>query len=290
MNKVIRIASIFASSFLFLFVSNCKKETILVSDNDAPTINNVPAIKIENYINRVFIDLLGREPLDSEMAAELNTLKNENLSKEAREALFTKLQSGTDFITGDTSYTHAYHQYLYNLAKIRCLEGASDAAIKERINGANDPAEILKLQKVLSSRADFLAGDIQYHDMFARMIYNDLYDQINMNSFNFVNATFDNLLWRFPTNAEFNEGYTMVEFNNSGSLFGQIGQNKQDYVQIITSSAEMFEGLIIFAFQQLVSRRPTTEETASLLADFIENKDFKIIQRQIMATDEYANF
>ena len=24
-----------------------------------------------------------------------------------------------------------------------------------------------------------------------------------MNSFNFVNATFDNLFWRFPTNAEF---------------------------------------------------------------------------------------
>ena len=52
---------------ILLIAISCQKETIHVPDNDAPIINNVPAIKIENYINRVFIDLIGREPFDAEI-------------------------------------------------------------------------------------------------------------------------------------------------------------------------------------------------------------------------------
>jgi hypothetical protein len=40
----------------------------------------------------------------------------------------------------------------------------------------------------------------------------------------------------------------------------------------------------------LLSRRPTTEETAELLNDFYQHRDIRIIQRHIMVTDEYANF
>ncbi len=285
-----RATKIICGIVILLITFSCKKETIIVPDNNAPIINNVPAIKIENYINRVFIDLIGREPFDTEMEFELQALKSGNLSKDSREALITKLQTSTDFIEGDTSYTRAYHQHLYNLAKIRCIEGASDAKINEEIDGASDPADILRLQQVLSSRADLQNGLIQYNEVFARMIYNLVYDQINMNSFNFVNATFDNLLWRYPTNSEFQEGYQMVEYNNSATIFGQIGQNKADYVNIISNSREIYEGMIIWSFQQILSRPPTTEETASLLEDFINHQDIKIIQRQIMATDEYANF
>ncbi len=288
-------AFIHATKFSFgivilLSTFSCKKETIIVPDNDAPIINNVPAIKIENYINRVFIDLIGREPLDTEMELELQALKSGNLSKETRAAFITKLQTNTDYIEGDTSYSRGYHQHLYNLAKIRCIEGASDAKIYEKIDGTSDPADILRLQQVLSSRADLQNGLIQYNEMFARMIYNLVYDQINMNTFNFVNASFDNLMWRYPTNAEFQEGYEMVEYNNSATIFGEIGQNKSDYVNIISNSREMYEGMIIWAFQQLLSRPPTTEETAVLLEDFINHRDIKIIQREIMKTDEYANF
>jgi hypothetical protein len=290
MSAFIRATKIGFGIIIFFIFTSCTKETIHVPDNDAPIINNVPSIKIENYINRVFIDLIGREPFDSEMEMELNALKNAGLTKESREALIAKLQTNTDFIEGDTSYTQAYHQHLYDLAKIRCLEGKSDSDIADEIGDAEDPADALRLQMVLSSRKDLQNGLINYNEVFARMVYNLVYDEINMNTFNFVNATFDNLLWRFPTNAEFQEGYEMVEYNNSAVIFGEVGQNKTDYVNIISNSREIYEGMIIWAFQQILSRPPSTEETAALLEDFINHQDIKIIQRQIMATDEYANF
>jgi len=40
----------------------------------------------------------------------------------------------------------------------------------------------------------------------------------------------------------------------------------------------------------LLARRPTTEETAAILEDFIQHKDLRLIQRVVMVTDEYANF
>ena len=290
MSVLIRATNYICGIVILLIAISCQKETVHVPDNDAPIINNVPAIKIENYINRIFIDLIGREPFDSEMANELQKLKEGNLSKESREILIEKLQTNTGFIEGDTSYAQAYHQHLYNLAKIRCIEGASDAQITEFINGSSDPAAIVRLQLVLSSRKDLQDGLITYNEVLGRMVYNLIYDEINMNTFNFVNATFDNLLWRFPTNAEFQEGYEMVEYNNSATIFGQIGQNKTDYTNIISNSREIYEGMIIWVFQQILARPPSTEETAALLEDFINHKDIKTIQRQIMVTDEYANF
>ena len=52
----------------------------------------------------------------------------------------------------------------------------------------------------------------------------------------------------------------------------------------------MFEGILIWAYQQLLSRRPTTAETFLLLEDFYTHRDIKLIQQHIMSSDEYANF
>ncbi len=282
----------YTSVILFLLIgfSACKKETITLSGNTPPLINNVPAVKIENYVNRIFIDLIGREPLDNEMATEVENLRQADLSKDARLTLIQKLQTNTVFIEGDTSYQKAYHQHLYNLAKVRLIEGASDRYIKETIGGSEDSLLIMKLQAVLDSKLDMEQGFITYDQMLGRMIFNAVYDQINMNSFNFVNATFDNLLWRFPTNTEFEAGYDMVEFEFERSIFGTTGSSKTDYVAIISSTDELFEGIIIWAYQTILARFPTTEETAQLLDDYIQHKDIRLVQQHIMIKDEYANF
>ena len=146
------------------------------------------------------------------------------------------------------------------------------------------------MQLVIQSRTDFENNVIDITELFARMVNNPAYDEINMNTFNFVNATFDNLLWRFPTDAEFSAGFQMIEHGNAAALFGQTGQSKDDYIQIITNSREMYEGLVIWVYQQLLARRPSTEETAAVLSDFIEHKDFRKIQQAVMETNDYANF
>ena len=241
---------------ILLFCLSCSQEELItISDNEAPLVNHVPSIKIESYINRVFIDLLGREPTDEEMNRELTKLKQAQLSKAARMTLIIQLQTGTQFIVGDTSYQRAYYQNLYDLAKIRCIEGVSDAKIAELSSSDEDE---LRTQAVLITRMDLQNGTIQMHEAFARMIDNPVYDIINMNSFNFVNASFDNLLWRFPTQAEFSAGFKMVEHQQGATLFGENGQDKTTYIQILTESREMFEGLLIWTYQQLLSRRPSS--------------------------------
>lgn len=276
--------------FSLLFSSCWKEETVTITNNQPPIVNNVPAIKIENYVNRIFIDLLGREPLDNEMTAEVATLRQADLSTESREALIVKLQVDTNFIEGDTSYQRAYYQHLYDLAKIRTLEGVSEAQIGEFLSTTEVLEDSMRLLKIYQSRTDMQSGEITIEEMFGRMIYNNVYDEINMNTTNFVNASFDNLLWRFPTQTEFQAGFNMVEFNISETFFGEIGTNRQDYVDIFINSREMFEGLIIWVYQQTLQRRPTTEETFVLLEDFYTNRDIREIQKVVMVTDEYANF
>lgn len=274
---------------LFSFLS-CKKETVILDDNIPPIVNNIPIVKIENYVNRIFIDLLGREPLDGELEAETLALRDANLVRDARQVLIQKLQTSTDFIEGDTSYLHAYHQHLYSLAKGRCLEGASDADINDVIGGSNDEEVIEKLVLVKKSKSDLQTGTISIEKMFGRMINNAVYDDINMNTFNLVRASFDNLLWRYPTNFEFQAGFNMVDFETEEMLFGQAGSSREDYTEILINSREMFEGLVIWAYRQLLARDPSTVETVTLLDDFYADKDFTKIQLTIMVTDEYAGF
>lgn len=274
-----------------IFFSSCwKKETVTIANNQPPIINNVPAIKIENYVNRIFIDLLGREPLNVEMAAEVAALRTADLSIAARETLIIKLQTATDFIEGDTSYQRAYYQHLYDLAKIRTMEGASEAEINLALASIEDPIDSIRLEEVKASRIEMQTGILSIEKMFGRMIYNKVYDAINMNTTNFVNASFDNLLWRYPTQTEFQAGFNMVEFSIPESFFGQTGTNRQDYVDIFINSREMFEGLIIWVYQQTLQRRPTTQETFVLLEDFYTHRDIRKVQRVVMVTDEYANF
>ena len=282
-----------AFCYLLLLLSclACKEETLVLDGNAPPNANRVSAIQIDTYVNRVFIDLLGREPVDAELATEAATLRAADLSVEAREELIVRLQTGTDFIEGDTSYRYAYTQQLYNLVKTRCLEGIGDAVIRNTyLTAAATPEDYQRLVDVLDIRPQLRAGAITFDEVFARLIYNDVYDVINMNTFNFVNASFDNLLWRFPTQAEFQAGFRMVENETTETIFGGTGTNRADYVQLLTSNLEFYEGLLIWQFEYLLARRPTTQETAALLAPFFENKDLEAVQRKLMVTDEYAGF
>lgn len=285
----------------------CKKDPDLVLDNDAPYYSEVSDLLIENYINRVYIDQIGREPFDSEMNSERLTLKAADLNFEAREAMIIKLQSNTDFIPGDISYKHAYYNRLYEQGKARFMEAASNGEIQEvmgpiaggidndSLNGnweglAERYAQLARLQAVLDSEEKYMTGEMEISDVCAAMVNNAVYDEINMNTFNFVNASFDNMFFRFPTEQEFYTGYNMVEYNQPGSLLGASGQNKEEYVRILADSREFYEGLIVWSYQILLAREPSTAETNTLMMDLYTDHDLQMVQRTIMITDEYAHF
>jgi hypothetical protein len=286
----------------------CRKTTqVVVPDNVAPWYDGIPTVLVENYINRLFIDLQGREPIDSEMVIHVEYLRSNNLSLSSRAALIEQLQFDTIPAAGDSSYQSIYFKRLYEQMKVRLIEGASDAylegeigvirfnAILDSLNGDmagynRNMAEIAKFQRVLDSQWHYRAGTYNLDSMCAYLVNNPVYDFINMNSFNFINATFDNLYFRFPTQSEFERAYVMVDAEEPASLFGRSGTSKNDYINIIVSQNEFWQGLIIWAYKTLMARDPNTTELYLAMQELKSTGDFHSIQRKILMTDEYANF
>jgi len=289
-------------------ILSCTTEELVVIDGNTPySTFNISDIKIENYVNRLYIDIIGREPLDDELVQEVNRLKAGGLKRETRDSIIYKLMTDTTYRENEFSYKAAFVQNLYNQAKVRCLEGAADSEIELRISilkfGALQDSlegnwdgyyakqnEIRRNQATLDSRQSLYDGLIEYHQMYAFMIDNTIYDIINMNTFNFVRATFDELLWRLPTTQEFDNGFNMIEFNQTTEFFGSLGSDKNDYIRILIESSEMHEGMVIWCYQVLLSRPPTAAEVVTLLPEYIETKDINLVFAQILVTDEYANF
>jgi hypothetical protein len=91
MKKILTL--VFLTTLLY-----CKKDTTLIPDNTPFQDKYISTIQVESYVNKLFIDLIGREPLNTEMESEVNLLKTNELNEQARIDLITKLQSSTDFL------------------------------------------------------------------------------------------------------------------------------------------------------------------------------------------------
>jgi len=293
--------------FILIATYSCNKETKFIPDNEAPDYSGISTIKIENYVNRLFIDLIGREPTQVEMNQQVSFLKGNELKKEARIQLVDRLMNSNDFVVNDSSYAIASSKRLYELYKARFLEGASNQTINEFIgiaeqdyladslNGDLAAMEISRerftqLKKILLMPQQIETNQMQFTYFYQLLLMNDLYDFINMNSFNYVRSCFNDMFDRFPTNTEFLVGFDMVENNVSGTLFNQIGSTKSDFTSIIVQSNECYEGTIRWMYRTLLAREATTVEVQTTMVNFLNNKDIRWLQTQILITDEYASF
>lgn len=292
---------------LCLFVAvSCRKGKDY-NGNVPGVYDDVSTVKVENYINRLYIDLLGREPLDLEVSRDLAALRAGKLSYDVREALITKLMTDTTYVDGDSSYRQAYYQRIYDLSKARLLEGAAEDEFTQQIGNAQFAMLSARLSgdsiavyaametidrcnNVLKSRRAYQYGLIGIGEMYARMLDNPIYDVINMNTLNFVNASFDDLFFRFPTKDEFTIAYDIIESGEGGALFGGFADDKPQYCRLLVKSREYHEGMIKWCYLSLVGREPVTQETYNLMEDFYKTGDLQKIQLSILATDEYAHF
>lgn len=292
---------------LSVAISGCKKDPKIIGDNDAPYYGDVPTVLVKNYINRLYIDLIGREPLDVEMDADVLLMRDNDLSKETRESIVDRLMTDTSYVEGDSSYFIAYYHRFYDMSKARLLEGVSNSEINgqwgiyhfgwivDSINGnligmAEKEVQMAKLEAILSSEFEYRRGEVDVNDVYVRMLDNYFYDLINMNTFNFVNASFDDLYYRFPTQSEFTTAFDIIEYNSSSVIFGKPAQNKDDYIKIVSDTREYYEGMIIWVYRSFVSRDPTTQEVYDHMQEFYIDRNVQKIQKSIVVTDEYANF
>lgn len=305
-----QVANLFAVALAIplLLISSCKeREEQFIPDNEALVPHRISTIRVENYVNRVYIDLIGRSPVPDELQAGVELLRSDDLSFEVRSELIRYLQEDTTFRDGDISYKDKYYQRLYDIIKSRMVEGAADVEFARYVGLANNAifrgrlvgdsiqvfAGILQKernQRVIDSRVQFMEGEIDINEVFARMLDNNVYDVINMNTFNFVNASYDDLFYRFPTQKEFGIAYSIIQNNEVGNLFGGFASNKREYCLLLCNSAEFYEGLINWAYLSLMGREPSTQEMFNLYEDLVRTGRFPDLQHSIMVTDEYADF
>ena len=293
--------------FVTITITSCKKDIVIITNNNAPVYSEIPTILLENYVNRLYIDLIGREPLDDEMSSDVQFLRDNDVSLESRDSLIYKLQFDTNFVPGDSSYRQAYFHRLYEMIKVRLIEGVSDGYIQNEmgnyyffyevdsiagnlIQAHNNLIIYYRLKDIINSKSKLYNNLIDIKEMHRTMINSSIYDQINMNTFNLVNAAFDNLLFRYPTEYEFNNSYAMIEDEQPYTVLGYSGTNKEDFINIICNSREFYEGIIHWTYLTLLARVPTTTETDFLMNDFYITCDFHKLQRFVMKTDEYAHF
>lgn len=294
--------------FVLLLFSYCAKDKDIVFKENTP-INpeGIPTIVIENYVNRLFIDLLGRAPTDEEIAKYTSLLKDNKLSENTRLDIIKILQNDTVILNNDGLFRDVYYFNFHNSIKAKCIEGASDEELGQLIGNLSfsirlarllgdsvsvyqDSAGIKRTVAIINAQEQYKNGEIDIRDYFMFALNNPIYDEINMNSFNFVNASFDDLFSRFPTQNEFFQAYEIIEYNRAGFLFGSSATNKNEYCRLLTNSLAFSEGMIRWQYNLMVSREPNTSEIAKLMTKFHNTKDVKWVQQEILKTNEYANF
>jgi hypothetical protein len=290
-----------------LFVSCAKDQNVVFENNKPIDPDGVPTIVVENYVNRMFIDLLGRAPTDIELKNYTDQLVNNDLAEATRVSIVQKLQSDTIDVNADGKYRDVYYYNFYNAIKAKCIEGAPDSELRriigirsnsiriarllgDSIRVHQDSSVIRRTSKLLEAQLDYQNGNIDIRDYFEFALNNPVYDNVNMNSFNFVNASFDDLFGRFPTDYEFTQAYEIIEFNRAGFLFGNSATNKNEYCRVLTASNEFSEGVIRWQYNMLLAREPNTAEIAQLMNEFHATKNVQWLQQQIVKTNEYANF
>jgi len=273
----------------FILFACTKTEIETVEGNLAPPDLTVEQVTIENYITRSYILALGREPDETEFNTAFTLLDNAGLDSASRSQFLNTVFGNIDYLP------QVYHQN-----KINLLNNADTSEFTNWINLFNllllDSAnlfqfpfiqyEIDRLSELQSAFAEFTTGSIGIEELQRRMCNNYLYDQINMGSANFVISTFQNLLNRNPTASEQSAGTSMVDGFNS-ILFLESGSSKAEYLNIITGTDNYFESQVVFMYLKYLNRVPSTLEMSEGTLDYSSTGDHTLVQKKIMAKNEF---
>lgn len=279
-----------AISLLLVLLGCTKEKEVLVPDNQAPPDYTVSELTIESYANRVYISLLGRKPSETEFQAAKTALRANNFTVADRESFLNSVFAKPE-----------YNQNLFDLARTTLLEGTDTTEINENVVIfqllLTDPnyqalwpaisAEITKLEDVLAIVDDLNNNSIDVPEMHRRMIFNYIYDQLNMGTQNFVISSFQHFLDRYPTTAELEKGELMVNGFPS-TLFLQSGDSKTDYLSIFFASNDYYEGQVRELFGKYLYRSATSVEMAELSDAYKTSGDYNALQAAILSTDEFA--
>lgn len=273
------------------FIASCSKTNdVIVPGNIPPPDHTIDSATIEIYLNKVYVNLLGREPVGNEKQVGMQLLRQDNFSENTRQQFLETVFSKNDYLSN--LYTVANHEYLSDLDS---SEIADQIIIYNLLLTQPQYApfydvlqyEVDRMEVLLQTRSGISNQVINYRQMVQHLADNYFYDQINMGSENFVISTFQNFLFRYPTDSELANGKTMVDGNNA-VLFLQLGKSKTEYLNIFFNSNDYYEGQVRNVFRKYLFREPTSAEEAYYSEIYKSGDDYKLLQKAVLALDEYA--
>ncbi|MCF8276281.1 MAG: hypothetical protein K9J17_06045 [Flavobacteriales bacterium] len=283
--------SLILFSIVIALVSGCTKDEIIIDDNTAPPDSTISALVIKNYVTKCYISLLGREPHAQEQQDGIALLDANNLSVASRKSMLEDIMDNQEYLDKvleinslkllngpfDTSAVQE-QLYLYNLIILDPQYADFVDIIQEGIDN---------LEVLLTTPTEFRNGTIGMQEMQRRLVYNEIYDQINMGSYNYVLSLFNNFLFRDPTEDEHNSGITMVD-GFVAVLFYQTGNSKEAFIDIFLHSDDYYEGQVRELYQRYLFREPSSEEQSYHSTRYKESSDYERLQEDILSSDEFA--
>lgn len=298
---MLKIKLVFSVLMLVVLTVSCKKQTItthenlIVEGNTPPNYDGVSTTQIKIYVNKMYIDLLGIQPSDSVLTAHAAYLKSLDLSLESRDTVIDVILAKDE-----------YYERLFSTLSAKMIEGASRFDINQEITtydyiaqqlyltGDTLEAQIVEVtrdQLIFLNQSDSLYqnGNITLNELYAAFCTNVIYDEINMGSLNFTISCFENYFSRQPTTSETTNGVDMID-GQSKSLLGSDGNSKLDFITIVTTCDEFYQGIVIDNYRTYLSRTPNSYES------YVGTQNIKLtgslgdLKKSILRTDEYANF
>ena len=283
------LLGIFLIAFLLVIASCTKHEEEVVPNNVAPPDSTISNLAIESYINKVYISVLGREPISSEFDDAWNLLSPSNASETSRKVFLDNV-----FLNPE------YNQRIYDLARADYLDNLDTIDINDQINLyillLADSSYILfwdvieyekeRLEKLRSIPSDLLNGQISIKEVQLRCSDNYFFDELNMGSLNFVVAVFQNIIRRYPTMAELDAGIDMVDGITTILLF-EVGGSKDDFLEIFFDSSDFYEGQVRDLYLRYLLREPNSFEMSVASIKYKNSNNYSDLQKDILILDEF---
>jgi len=274
--------------FTVAVFTSCESEEV-IPDNTAPPDQTIENITISDYVNRVYVSVLGREASSSEKSTGFDILRQNNLSSASRAQFLDQVFSSPGYLP-----------HLYDFARTELLNNLDTADITLYLAifnfYANDTSqqifwdtyryEIERLDSLQRVPADLANHLIDITHLHKRCVNNFFYDQINMGTENFVISSFQHFLNRYPTENELSEGKKMVD-GTPAILFLRSGQTKAEFLDIFFTSRDYYEGLAINLYNRFLLRSPTSIEMGNAAQAFDNTRDYIQMQKDILSTNEY---
>jgi len=277
--------------YLCIGFQSCKKtEEVIITGNTPPPDLTIQQDRLENFINKSYISLLGRQPLAQELSAGKSVLEQGGFSKASRKNVLEDILTKQDFYRRE-----------FEITRNDILNGIDEGTVTEQILVfeflLTNPdfaqfhplliAELVRLNELRNMFSLSNTGSPEVKEIHRVCINNNFYDDLNMGSLNFVIATFQQFFLRNPTQFEQTEGVKMVD-GFPGIILLQSGESKSDYISIFLNSNDYYEGQVKLAFSRFFFRQPNSEEMSYYKLLYKQNGDYKLFLSTLLSNDEYA--